>query len=113
MASTATESSGVAPAGVAGHPGARRRERLPRPLHPGAWWLWAIGLATAANLTTNPLVLLLVVAIVGYVVSARRTDAPWAKGFSAYLVLAFVVIAIRVVFRMLLDGGAGTTVLFT
>ena len=113
MASTATESSGVAPTGVAGHPGARRRERLPRPLHPGAWWLWAIGLATAANLTTNPLVLLLVVAIVGYVVSARRTDAPWAKGFSAYLVLAFVVIAIRVVFRMLLDGGAGTTVLFT
>src|SRR5690606_9265019 len=83
------------------------------PLHPGAWWLWAIGLATAANLTTNPLVLLLVVAIVGYVVSARRTDESWAQVFSSFLVLSFVVMAIRVVFRMLLDGGAGTTVLFT
>ena len=26
---------------------------LPRMLHPAAWWLWAIGLATAASRTTN------------------------------------------------------------
>ena len=32
-----------------------RDARLPRDLHPVAWWLWAIGLATAASLTTNPL----------------------------------------------------------
>ena len=31
--------------------------RLPRALHPGAWWLWALGLATAASRTTNPLLL--------------------------------------------------------
>src|ERR671939_669735 len=24
-------------------------------LHPGAWWLWALGLGTAASRTTNPL----------------------------------------------------------
>ena len=29
----------------------------PRWLHPGAWWLWALGLATAASRTTNPLLL--------------------------------------------------------
>jgi energy-coupling factor transport system permease protein len=87
--------------------------RLPRPLHPGAWWVWAIGLATAASRTTNPLLLGLVIAVVAYVVSARRTEAPWAKGFSAYLLLALVVIGIRVVFRMLLDGGSGGTVLFS
>ncbi|MGK2950364.1 MAG: CbiQ family ECF transporter T component [Acidimicrobiales bacterium] len=87
--------------------------RLPRPLHPGAWWLWAIGLATAASRTTNPLLLLLIVAVVAHVVAARRSDAPWARGFKAYVVLALVVIAIRVVFRMLLDAQHGGTVLFT
>ena len=35
--------------------------RLPRALHPGAWWLWAVGLAAAASRTTNPLLLALVV----------------------------------------------------
>ena len=87
--------------------------RLPRALHPGAWWAWALGLATAASRTTNPLLLLLVVAVVAQVVSARRGDAPWARGFRSYLVLAAVVIGIRVLFRMLLDGQYGGHVLFT
>ncbi|MEO7429192.1 MAG: energy-coupling factor transporter transmembrane protein EcfT, partial [Acidimicrobiales bacterium] len=87
--------------------------RLPRPLHPGAWWLWALGLATAASRTTNPILLLLIVGVIGYVVSARRTDAPWARGFRSYLLLGLVVVAIRVVFRMLLDGQYGAHVLFT
>ena len=29
----------------------------PRNLHPGAWWLWALGLAAAASRTTNPVLL--------------------------------------------------------
>lgn len=113
MASTATERSGVAPTDVPATARVVTSGRLPRPLHPGGWWIWALGMATAASRTTNPLLLALVVAVIGFVVSARRTDAPWARGFSAYLVLAFVVIAIRVAFRVLLDGGSGTTVLFT
>lgn len=87
--------------------------RLPRALHPGAWWLWALGLATAASRTTNPLLLLLIGAVVAYVVAARRTDAPWARGFKVYVYMGLVVIAIRVVFRMLLDGQYGAHVLFT
>ncbi len=87
--------------------------RLPRPLHPGAWWLWALGLATAASRTTNPLLLVLIAAVVAHVVVARRTDAPWARGFKVYVYLGLVVIVIRVVFRMLLDGQYGAHVLFT
>lgn len=87
--------------------------RLPRALHPGAWWLWALSLAIAASRTTNPIVLLLIVAVVGFVVSNRRSEAPWARGFRAYLVLGLVVVAIRVVFRMLLDGQYGQHILFT
>lgn len=87
--------------------------RLPRALHPGAWWVWALGLATAASRTTNPLLLLLVGAVVAYVVAARRTDAPWARGFKVYVYLGLVVIAVRVGFRMLLDGQYGEHLLFT
>ncbi len=90
-----------------------RADRLPRALHPVAWWAWALGLATAASRTTNPLVLGLAVAVVAVVVARRRTDAPWARGLSAYLVLGLVVIGLRIAFRIVLGGGAGTHVLAT
>jgi energy-coupling factor transport system permease protein len=87
--------------------------RLPRALHPGAWWLWALGLATAASRTANPLLLVLIAAVVAHVVAARRTDAPWARGFKVYVYLGLAVIVIRVVFRVLLDGQYGAHILFT
>ena len=74
---------------------------LPRHLHPGAWWVWALGLATAATRTTNPLLLLLLAAVAGYVVMARRTDAPWARSYGAFLKLGLIVLAIRVVLQAL------------
>ena len=87
--------------------------RLPGQLHPGAWWLWALALATAASRTTDPLLLGTILVVVATVVVHRRTDAPWAQGFRAYLLLALAVVGIRVVFRMLLGGDGGGTVLFT
>ena len=89
-----------------------RPGRMPRVLHPGAWWIWALGMATAASRTTNPLLLGLVIAVVAYVVAARRTDAPWARGFRYYLYLAVFVVAVRMLFRMFFDGQTGATVLF-
>jgi energy-coupling factor transport system permease protein len=86
--------------------------RLPRALHPMAWWLWALGLATAASRTTNPLLILVLVGVVAYVVLVRRGDAPWARAFSAYLVLGLVVVAIRVVFHAVLGTAADGHVLF-
>ena len=56
-----------------------RAARLPRDLHPVAWWLWALGLAAAASFTTNPLVLLLLIGVAATVVALRRTDQPWAR----------------------------------
>ncbi|MEP6696040.1 MAG: CbiQ family ECF transporter T component [Pseudonocardiales bacterium] len=69
----------------------------PRHLHPGAWWLWAVGLATAASRTTNPVLLLLIAAVAGYVVAARRTSAPSSGAYLVFLRLGLVVIVIRVV----------------
>jgi energy-coupling factor transport system permease protein len=89
--------------------------RLPRIVHPIAWWIWAIGLATAATRTTNPLLLALVLAVAGIVVAARRTEAPWARAFKYYLLLGIAVITIRVLFRIVFGGGdsTGEHVLFT
>lgn len=70
-------------------------------------------MSAALSLTTNPLLIGLVVLAVCYVVIARRSDAPWALSFKFYLYMALLIIAIRIVFRILV-GGAGTgPVLFT
>src|SRR5436309_3350176 len=87
--------------------------RLPRPLHPLAWWLWAIGMATAASRTTNPLTLALIVAVVWGVVATRRSEAPWARSFRSYLVLGAFVIVIRLVFYVVVGSRVGEHRLFT
>lgn len=89
------------------------RAPLPRTVHPGAWWLWALGLAAAASRTANPVLLLLILAVAGLVVVQRRTDAPWALAFRMYLVLGAFIVVMRVVFRIVFGGGQGDTVLFT
>ncbi|MGK5629377.1 CbiQ family ECF transporter T component [Streptomyces sp. URMC 123] len=103
-------------------PRAARKPRTPRTprshrgnaVHAGAWWVWALGLATAASRTTNPLLLGLLVAVAGYVVAVRRTDAPWARSYGAFLKLGLLVIGIRVVFSVLLGSPIpGSTTLFT
>jgi energy-coupling factor transport system permease protein len=87
--------------------------RLARQLHPLAWWVWALGLATAASRTTNPLLLGLIIAVAAVVVASRRGDAPWAFAFRYYVIAAAVIVAARVLFRIVFGGGAGDHVLFT
>lgn len=84
---------------------------MSRDLHPVAWWVWALGLAAAASATTNPLVLLLLVGVAALVVSARRSEQPWARSFRLYLWLGLVIVVVRVVFRLVFGGSYGDTVL--
>ncbi|HEY8171303.1 MAG TPA: energy-coupling factor transporter transmembrane component T [Candidatus Limnocylindria bacterium] len=85
----------------------------PRTVHPGAWWIWAIGLAIAASATTNPLLLGLIIGVVALVVQARREDAPWGRGFGLYLRVGLLIVVLRVGLRIFFGGEYGTTVLFT
>lgn len=85
--------------------------RLPRDLHPVAWWIWAIGLAAYATNTTNPWLLLLLVAVAGFVVAARRGDQPWARSFRIYVGLGLTIVVVRVLFRILLGGVEGDVLL--
>lgn len=86
----------------------RLTEALPRSLHPGAWWGWALSLAVVASLTTNPLIHLLLIAVLTLVVTARRGDSPFARAFRLYVILAGVIIGIRVVLHLLVGLKFGT-----
>ncbi|MFE0382870.1 energy-coupling factor transporter transmembrane component T [Streptomyces bungoensis] len=98
--------------GPAAGPGRGRRGAAA--LHPGAWWLWALGLGTAATRTTNPLLLALLVAVSGYVVATHRSPAPWARSYTAFAKLAVAVLLVRLFFATALGSPIpGTHTLFT
>ncbi|MDQ6687842.1 MAG: energy-coupling factor transporter transmembrane protein EcfT [Actinomycetota bacterium] len=82
--------------------------RLSRSLHPLAWWGWAVGVAVAASLTTNPLLLALLFAVVWLVVMARRGDSPWARSFRLYVALAALIVVIRLALHVLVGLKFGT-----
>jgi energy-coupling factor transport system permease protein len=86
--------------------------RLPRLLHPAAWWVWGVGLAVAASRTTNPFLLLLIVAVVGWVVMERR-EVGTTNALVPFLVIGLFAIGLRIVMVTLLGGGVvGREVLF-
>ncbi len=87
--------------------------RLPRSLHPLAWWVWGLGLLVAASRTTNPILLGLVLAVLSLVVAARRPDAAWAGAFPAAVRLGVVVLVARAVLQVLLGDPVGLHVAFT
>lgn len=78
----------------------------PRMLHPVAWWLWGIGVVTAAAHTTNPLLLVLLVVVVGWVVAERR-EVGAVNAFLPFLVVGLLAIVLRVVLTAFLGNGVG------
>ena len=70
-----------------------------------------MGLAAAATVTTNPLLLLMIIGIAAVTVSLRRSDHPWSRSFRLYLAFGLLIVVIRVLFRVLLGGGYGSVVL--
>lgn len=76
----------------------------PRMLHPVAWWVWGVGLATAAAHTTNPWLLLLIVAVAGWVVMERR-EVGALDSFRPFLLIGLFAIALRVVLTIVLGNG--------
>jgi energy-coupling factor transport system permease protein len=108
MTTTQLKARPAAVARAFGCPGAGR---LPRTLHPGAWWVWALCLAVAASRTTNPLLLALLIAVTAFVVAARRESSPWGRSYRMYLLLGAIVVGMRVVLHMLLGFGYGEHIL--
>ncbi len=84
-----------------------------RGLHPAAWWLWAGCLAGAATRTTNPILLALIAAVAAFVVSGRRTSAPWSRSIALFFRLGLIVIVVRVVVQVVFGNRLPGHVLFT
>src|SRR4051794_6454661 len=70
-----------------------------------------MGLAAAASMTTNPVLLVMIVLVAGLTVAMRRSDHPWSSSFRLYLVFGAVIIGVRVLFRVLFGGAYGEIVL--
>ena len=81
-------------------------------VHPWAWWGWALGVAAAVSLSTNPLLGLLMGLSVTAVVVLRRGNDPWARSVAFYFALAGFVLVMRLVFQIVLSA-QGDTVLFS
>lgn len=81
-------------------------------VHPWAWWGWALGIAAAVSLSTNPLLGLLMGLAVTAVVVLRRSNDPWARSVAFYFMLAGFVLVMRLVFQIVLGVPKGDTVLF-
>ncbi|HZM55218.1 MAG TPA: energy-coupling factor transporter transmembrane component T [Acidimicrobiales bacterium] len=84
-----------------------------RGLHPAAWWLWAGCMAGAAIRTTNPILLALIASVAAFVVSAKRTSAPWSRSLVVFFRLGIVVIVVRVVIQIIFGNRLPGHVLFT
>lgn len=82
-----------------------------RQLHPFAWWGYALALATAASMTTNPLLLAALIGVVVTVTMTSRGSTPWGRSFSLYLWLALFIVVLRLAFRVLFGGGGPTVLL--
>jgi energy-coupling factor transport system permease protein len=88
------------------------RRPAARPVHPLAWWAWAIGLAVACLRTTNPLLLGLVAAVVVFVVASHRSSGPWGRSFGVFVRFGLVVVLIRVAIEMVFGQRLGGHTLF-
>lgn len=82
-------------------------------VHPWAWWAWALSVAAAAGLVTNPLVLVLLAAAVVCVVLLRRGDEPWSRSLRVYATLAALLLIVRVVAVALFGVVPGDDVLLS
>lgn len=89
------------------------RHALPRAVHPGAWWVWGLGLMAAATRTTHVLVLAMLVVSCAIVVEFRKNDAPWSNTFYVMLKVAAFVVVLRVALQTLLAPETGVNILFT
>lgn len=88
-------------------------QRIPRAVHPGAWWLWALGLAVAAMRTTNPLFLILLITAASLVVAVRKPATPWGRSFGFFIRLAVFILVVRMLLQVFIGPAFGTTILIT
>jgi energy-coupling factor transport system permease protein len=76
--------------------------------NPLSWWLAGLSLAMVASLTSNIFVLLSICIGTLSIIRLCRDDSPWAQSIGFYIKLASIVVALRVLFRIIFNLGSST-----
>jgi energy-coupling factor transport system permease protein len=76
--------------------------------NPLTWWLAGLSLAVVASLTGNVIVLIAICTASLLTIRVCRDDSPWAQSISFYIKLAAIVVALRVLFRIIFNLGSST-----
>jgi energy-coupling factor transport system permease protein len=72
--------------------------------HPLSWWVLGISLAICAASTSSLLGLLAICGFAILIIVAARENAPWSQSLRFYLTTASLVIAIRLIFRIIFNA---------
>ena len=70
------------------------------PVHPAAWWAWALALGSMALVTSNPLLLIALGLVAATVGTLRRSPTGSQAALGSFLVLGAWVVGIRVAFQV-------------
>jgi len=76
--------------------------------NPLTWWLAGLSLAVVASLTGNVFVLVGICVASLLTIRLCRDESPWAQSISFYIKLAAIVVALRVLFRIIFNLGSST-----
>jgi energy-coupling factor transport system permease protein len=76
--------------------------------NPLTWWLAGLSLAVVASLTGNVFVLVGIFVASLVTIKLCRDESPWAQSISFYIKLAAIVVALRVLFRIIFNLGSST-----
>ena len=87
--------------------------RTKRLVHPGAWWLWAAGLATAGIATSNPLLLLALCTLSVVVATQRGHRHVASTTILGFVKIAVFVVTVRIVIQVLFGQRSPGHTLFT
>jgi energy-coupling factor transport system permease protein len=72
-------------------------------VHPATWWLLAAALATSSAAITSTLSLLILMVMIVTTILLAREAAPWSQSLRFYLFTGILVIAVRVLFRIIFN----------
>lgn len=73
---------------------------LAKRIHPGTWWLLGASLALVAGSATSLLTPVLICCFAVAAILVFREPATWTKSLGFYLALAGLVVAVRLIFRI-------------
>ena len=73
---------------------------------PATWWVLGISLAIASGMSSNPLVLCLIIAVCVSLILIAREPAPWSQSLKFYLGLSLFILATRLAFRIVFNYSA-------